>query len=145
MIVCRPATPEDRVFILSTWIDSFRESPWCPPVAFDRMYKLFWNEFAAHLDRPNCATFVAEDQLLLGFIAGDVSVRPPLVFYVNVKAPYRRRGIATKLFAALNINPRLPFDYAFKTQKVVDLERKIPHAQHQYNILKFPEGQGYRR
>lgn len=95
------------------------------------------------LDRPSASTAVAFDRdsdVLQGFISADSSQPMRHVFYLYVKEPYRRTGIARGLFAAVAIDPLVPFTYACRTAVVGWLSSKIPFAKHDHLRARFPEG-----
>jgi hypothetical protein len=141
----RPATPADRDFIVSTWSSSFRTSVYAGPLNMATYADVMHREIRLILDHPTTLTLVAADpvevdergrQFLYGFIAlrQHIERRPPYVYYVYVKAPYRRGraqfglelGYATQLFRAARIDPRSPFFYSHPTGWCSTLASKIP-------------------
>jgi GNAT superfamily N-acetyltransferase len=81
---------------------------------------------------------------LYGFISGDTSESVPAVYYVYIKEPYRRGGIATRLFEALGVRPTERFTYACRTAIVPTLSRSIPAARFNPAILRYPKDRGTR-
>lgn len=159
-MIFRAATISDRVFIVSSWLDSYRDDPLAGMIAMDDWYPTMWPQVERLLNRPTATTIVAcesDDSLLYGFICAELDHarprsrrhHPPLVHYCYVKAPYRRweprPGIASQLFDAIGIDPSGQFDYTYKTRTVNQLARKIPLASHQPMLARFAPGKGYRR
>lgn len=158
LIIC-PATEADRRFIVSAWLDSFRDATTAGMIHMDDWYAVMWPQVVRLLDREGCTTLVAcepDDSMLYGFICGEVDIsrprsrrqRPPVVNYCYVKTPYRRwakPGIARRLFGAIGIDPQTQFDYTYKTAVVSQLAHKIPLASHQPMLARFNPGKGYRR
>lgn len=137
----RPATPADEVFVTSGWSASYRMSR---DVAFvqmsdyaDHMHKVI----AAVLARPRVKVLVSEGEVLRGFLVYEESDigNPPLVIYIFVAQPYRKRGIARELFAAANIDPSKPFEYAARTRTSWELSRKTPLARYNPYRARFAE------
>lgn len=150
-IAYRESREEDRVFIVSSWLDSFRESHTAGMIAMADFYDLMWGQIEKLLDRPGARCVIAcnvgDPNQLHGFIAfdRDTGRDPPVVFYVYTKAPFRRWGIARGLFAAAGIPPDGRFDYTHKTSVAVRLANKIPLARWQPMLARFPKGDGIRR
>ena len=147
----RDAIPADRVFVISSWLDSYRDSDTAGMIAMSDWYAVMWPQVEKVIDRFGARTIVAHDtdEHLYGFISADATTKPPLVFYCYVKAPYRRwepkRGYARQLFAAIGIDPAKPFDYSYKTREIGRLANKIPLASWQPMLTRFPPGKGIRR
>lgn len=139
----RIAEPADRDFIVSGWSASYRLSDRAGMIAMDDWADVMHPQIVKVLDRPSASTVVAHDTatgVLQGFICADRNGALPMVFYVYVKEAYRRTGIARGLFAAVAINPLLPFTYACRTALVGRLRDKIPSAKHDHLRARFPEG-----
>jgi len=96
------------------------------------------------LARPNVRTILAveatDQNFVYGFIAGDTSRGVPVVYFVYVKEPYRKEGIARGLFGELGVDPRRKFIYVAKTGVVAEIARanKIPFAQFNNNEARYP-------
>lgn len=147
-VAIREADASDRRFVISSWLDSFRNSYNAGLIGMSDWWAVMHPQIEKVLDRAGVRTLVAyetreKDRVadLYGFITFDSTVKPTMVFYVYVKAPYRRAGYrngkrvgdghARILFAAAGIDPLSPFDYACKTQDVAALSTKIPRARWQ--------------
>jgi len=141
----RAMQPQDRMFVVSMWSSSYRMSHSAGFISMARWAEVMHREIGRVIDSPLVATAVAYSpgepgtpDHLYGFISyeEDDDMPSPYVFYVAVKAPYRRarsrlglqRGIAEQLFAAANIDPRAPFRYACETPYVMEMRAKIPRA-----------------
>lgn len=135
MIAFRPALPRDRDFIVSAWSASLRKSDYAGMIANEHWADIMRPQIERVLDSRGMQVTVACETGatpgvadLYGFIAADLSRMVPVVGYVFVKQAYRRSGIARRLFAAVGIDPKLPFDFICRTAIVEKLERHIPHA-----------------
>jgi hypothetical protein len=156
MIAFRPMEPQDRAFVIGSWVDSSRTANCAGQIAMEDWDAIMTVQIGKVLDRP-AQVIVAHDPSddepglvdLLGFIAYDVrSFRLPFVYYVYVKQNYRRwgydngtrvgDGIARRLFAAAGIEPSKPFQYSGNTRKVRKLERKVPLARWAPLLARFP-------
>jgi len=150
-IAYRESREEDRVFVVSSWLDSFRESHTAGMIAMATFYDKMWGEIENLMDRSGSRTIIAcnagDPNQLHGFVTFDLDTGtdPPVVHYLYVKAPFRRWGIARGLFAAAGINSERPMDYTFKTSVVVRLANKIPLARWQPMLARFPKSDGRRR
>jgi GNAT superfamily N-acetyltransferase len=145
MIVFRPMTDADRTFVCDSWVSSLRTSYDAGMTPMSRWHERAWGDVEHYLDRPNVRTIVAcekKDQAFLyGFICADPSEQiehiggdrtrtwPAFVYYIFVKAPYRRDGIARSLFDAVGIDPRGRWLYGWATPLARDLKMKIPLAK----------------
>jgi GNAT superfamily N-acetyltransferase len=138
----RPALDSDRHFIVSAWSQSYRTAYTAGMISDGNWYDVMDREVGIALDRPDVRTLVASTaDGLLGFITADTDERPPLVYYVYCKAPYRRMGIARQLFSAIGIDPALPFFYVCSTPMVRTLARKIPLSRWQPLYGRFPKSE----
>jgi hypothetical protein len=140
VILTRPATTADRAFIVSGWSSSYRMSRDCT-TPMELYAKQKHEEVEYYLARAKALVAHGETGVLFGVIVYDPStyvatinrrqvIRDGFVFYVYVASPFRRRRIASHLFAAAGINPYQRFGYACRTQWSWDLRSKIPNAQH---------------
>lgn len=142
MIFYRPATASDRHFIVSAWTQSYRTAFTAGMISDGNWYEVMDREVGIALDRPDVRTLVAStDAGLLGFVTADTEERPPLVYFVYCKAPYRRMGIARGLLHAIGIDPSQQFFYVCSTPMVRTLARKIPLARWQPLYGRFPKAE----
>ncbi len=151
----RPATAEDRTFVISSWLDSQRTSYSAGLIAMEDWYKVQWPQYEKIIDRTDMRTLVAYEKrdptFLYGFIVADPTEQrveekdgavrwwPALVVYVFVKQNYRRTGIARRLFDAVEIDPEKPFLYASNTQQASRLASKVPLAKFHPLAVRFPK------
>ncbi len=139
------AGQRDRTFIVERWLEAYRTSHTAGMIQMPNWFRVMRPEFEAILARPNAVAYVAhakaDRDLLLGFIAGEIEPKPPMVFFVYVKDQYRRAGIARDLFAALGVDPEADFEYACSTADSAMLRSKIPRAKWWPLRARFPEGQ----
>jgi hypothetical protein len=114
----RRARPADEPFIISGWSSSYRMSRDCAFIQMDGYADVMHPIVRSVLARPRTQTIVSEGDVLRGFISFEHSAigNPPLVHYVFVALPYRRRGIARGLFDAAGIDPSQPFEQSCRTR-----------------------------
>lgn len=143
-ITFRPAAgrdSEDRTFIVSTWSSSWKGSNYAGIIDADDWSAIMRPQFEKHLERPDARAIIAcernDPSYFYGWIAGDVVERTPVVWYVYVKEPYRRTGIARRLFAALGVDPARRFIYACGSPMAIRLADKIPLARLNPNGLRY--------
>lgn len=152
MISFRPAIEADEHFIVSSWTQSYRDSYTAGFIQVEDWYAIMDAQVAKAMKRPDVRSIVAcssdDPDQLLGFITADTEEKPPLVYYVYVKKPFRKGGrgrlwngpgCARGLFAAIGIDPAKPFYYVCETAVVPILERKIPMAKHMPLYGRFPK------
>ena len=141
-IAHRIATAADHDFIISSWSISYKKSHTAGIIQADDWATVMRPQFAKILARSGMRTVLAhaEDDAnyFYGWIAGDASPQSvPVVAYIYVKEPYRRKGIARGLFAALGVDPSKHFVYACKTGIVSELSSKIPFARFNNNDIRY--------
>jgi GNAT superfamily N-acetyltransferase len=146
----RESPPDDRSFIVETWITSCRNRPSIVSVGdWHGVMSLAINRIlasgakvivAADADAdPGVADLLgwlayepnavdrAYDERTRGFdyrrvpLADRDRSMDPLVWYCFVKAPYRKHGVARRLFAHARIDPRGRFHYIVETSVVAEL------------------------
>lgn len=138
MIAFRPMVADDRQFVISGWSSSFRTSDYSGMISNANYARVMHAEIGLIINRPTTSIVVACEpgeldhqgrEFLYGFIAVRTGGKP-YVYYCSVKERFRERRIARRLFAAVGIDPRLAFRYAYRTRFVDDLASKIPEATH---------------
>jgi GNAT superfamily N-acetyltransferase len=141
----RPAQPEDRTFVIDSWISSYRTSYAAGLIDMEHYHSVMWAQAERYIDRPDVRTIVAvekrDPRFIYGFVCADTTpqleltergpprIWPALVYYVFVKAAYRRTGVARGLFGAVGVEPGGRFLYACKTPIVSTLGARIPQAK----------------
>lgn len=141
----RPAEDEDRHFIVNGVITSYRMSMTAANLVPMESYRaVMWPAIEAIMARPNVRSVVAYETTetdriadLYGFILADTVLHPALVYYVFVASPYRRAGIARRLFEAIGVDPRKPFSMAATTEWTHRLQHKIPMAKYRPILARF--------
>lgn len=151
-VAIRAAKATDRDLIIHAWVESFRLANTAGMIAMDDWWDVMAPQVVRVLDRAGSRTLVAYETEeaggvadLYGFITFDREPEPPwrslpIVFYVYVKAPYRREGYARRLFDAAGIHPAKPFVYACSTPAEAEIRRarKIPSAQWRPLLARYP-------
>jgi hypothetical protein len=145
----RPSEPDDRNFIVDSWVRSYQFAHAAGVIATERWFPVMIPEVERLLDRPGSRTVVAyktdePDRLadLQGFITVDTDDETwgiPVIHYVFVKEFYRKSGRARGLFAAAGVDPKRPFIYTATTGVVSRIyhERKIPFARWDPLVARF--------
>ncbi len=141
-IAYRPAEIRDAEFIVSNWSRTYKASKSCGMIAPEDWAAVMHRQIQQLLNRPEVQTIVAYentvDDFLYGFIAGNPVGSPPFVFWVHVKENYRKAGYARGLFAALGIDPALPFAYTCWTPIIMKVSSKIPRTTH-IPLTRYPQ------
>ena len=121
----------DAMFVVATWASSYKAAHAAGIIASENWPAVMHPTLLGILRRGGSRAIVAAEppDFLYGFIAGDLSGPLPVVWYVYVKAPYRRGGIARGLFNALGVAPEEPFLYACRTSITTRLQHKIRLAK----------------
>lgn len=144
----REALPADHRFVVKSWVASYRDSDSAGLIAVGDWYAVMVPQVTAAMSRPDVRTVLAYETTnddpgsnAYGFIVADTAERRPLVYYLYVKQPYRRSGVARGLFAAVGVDPGLPFDFVCMTEVVSTLRRKIPMARWTPRAGRFPKSE----
>jgi hypothetical protein len=139
----RPATPDDRRFVVSAWSSSYKTAHTAGMIHTDDWATVMHAQIERLIARPDVRTIVAFERkdptFVYGFICGDPTGSVPIVFYVYTKEPYRRSGHARGLFGAIGISPLGRFLYACKTAIVPTLTGKIPSARFDPSVARYPK------
>lgn len=155
---CRPFVESDREFVVSTWSSSFRTSYAAGVIPMDAWAGIMRPVLSGFLDRPDVRTIVSFERtspdFLYGFATVDTTEQhdrdakgrwvswPAVVYYVFVKANFRRWGIARGLLKAAGVDVAGRFLFACKTSIGIDLaERKAPLAKWNPLVVRFPKPQ----
>ena len=150
MILTRPAIADDRDFIVSGWSASLRSSRDIPLVPMDTYAATFRPIVEHHLAVASALVAHGEAGVLFGFLAYDPTTYVAMlgrrratlygyVLYAYVAAPFRRRGVARRLFAAAGILPDQRFGYACRTRSSWELRSKIPLAEYEPFRARYEE------
>jgi GNAT superfamily N-acetyltransferase len=131
------ASPTESHFIVDSWVRATMYAHAAGLIAFEDYFAVKIPQVEKVLHRPSVRTLVAyetDDDTrvadLYGFITAHTGVVPQgLVYFVFVKEPYRRQGVARRLFHAVGIDPSKPFLFGEKTGVVTDLQYKIAAAK----------------
>ena len=139
----RPATADDRRFVISAWSSSFKVSYSAGIISSEDWAPVMWTQIGKLLERPETTTVVAferdEPTFLYGFVSGDVTEpKAPIVHYVYAKEAFRRAGVAQALLKELGIVTWRPFRYTCKTPILTPLADKIPHAKWDPTFARYP-------
>lgn len=138
-----PGRPEDSRHcspIVSMWSSSYKKAHkagliWHADWA-SIMHPQITRMFEVHELRAILAYERDDPDFLYGFIVGDTSEVVPVIYYVFVKRPYRRSGIARALFRALGVDPTKYFVYTCETSDAAPFAR---HARFNPLEARFPK------
>jgi GNAT superfamily N-acetyltransferase len=140
-IVIRRMRPEDRAFVVSSWVASFRRSPHAGMISMESWRDVMTAEVERVLARPRVKVLVVSDADAVDHLADlighlvwqepSTAAEPPLVFFTYVKHGYRGNGFARRLFRVAGIDPTSPFNYVCQTRAAASLAEagKLPRAR----------------
>lgn len=134
---------EDRAFVISTWSRSFKVCHSAGLISSESWPVVMHAELERILDRDGARVILATDKFdtdfFFGWIAADTSGAVPVLDYVYVKEPYRRRAVARRLFDAIGIDPTRYFVYVCRGPSFGQLAGKITHARYNPNEVRYPK------
>ena len=163
MIAYRLATPDDIPFVVSSWVESYRDSHSAGMISMDRWEDVMVPEVQRVLSRPGVSIHVAYHpgetdarSDIYGWLAVErdfevpekvqirgrwerrlVKSEAPLLHYLYVKNVYRLSGVARGLFKTAGIDPSKRFYFTCRTGVVKKLEGKVPQAEWSPLIARF--------
>lgn len=131
---------QERRFVLDSWLKSYKNSHAAGLIDAYRWYEVMVPQLELIFARPGVRTLIAHNPErpaddyagLFGFICGEPDSDPRFVYYVFIKEPYRRLGIARGLLGALGLKSNDQFEYGCKTSILTfpaNLQTKIPYAR----------------
>jgi GNAT superfamily N-acetyltransferase len=124
----RDALDDDRAFVVDSWLMSFRLSHFAGPISMRRYRDVYSLEIEDLLLRPLCCVRVAYNNLspgqIFGFLCFEGGHKHPVIHYLYVKQPLRRRGIAKLLVQDASINLDRRFVYTYRTPLAHDLTKR---------------------
>ena len=136
-VVYRPMRPDERGFVISSWLLSYRKSMSAGIVPMDRWWEIMEPVVARYLARSR--VIVAADPTettrtadLFGHVVYETPPgRLPFVWYVYVKHDYRRNGLARGLLRTAGITVDTPIHYGCRTPVLTRLHEagKLPRAE----------------
>ena len=151
-ILNRAFLPSDKDFILSSWARSFMRSQDTGPIPIELYFETYRQVIEHVLTRPRVRIHVAVDPdmeapfEIHGYIVAEPGpfrkgvrdVEKPAVHFLYVKETRRRKGLATSLMRAAQVDPRQPFFFTFRTPDARALVRAC-YWQGEYhpNIVKY--------
>lgn len=140
----RDALDTDRDFVRSGWSASYKHSYAGGMITSDEWATVMHRQIDLIRAREGVRTIVAYENtdptFLYGFVTGDTrNPDAPVVYYIFVKAPYRKAGYARGLFAALGVDPDERFFYVAKTSVVTRMADKIRRARWEPLFARYPD------
>jgi hypothetical protein len=139
----KPADSDGCSPVVAMWSASYKKSHYAGMIWHEDWAAVMHPQISRVLNRPNIRTVIAYDaddkDFIYGFISADTTESVPVVYYVYVKEPYRKQGIARRLFKAIGVDPTRRFVYTSKTGIVAELAHKIPSARFNNNEARYPK------
>ena len=133
----------ERQFMITTWASSYKKSFAAGIITSEDWPAVMHQQLGKILDRAGARAIIAYEKsdadYFYGWIAGDTTDAVPIVYYVYVKEPYRRSGIARGLFSALGVEPGAYFVHVCETPKSIELASKIPRARFNPLEVRYPK------
>lgn len=114
----RPLEADDINFLYNSWLQSYRAAPSARPMTNDVYFATQKAIIHNCLQRGN--VLLAVDTEDPSSIFGYICYEPQLVHFIYVKYPFRKLGIAKKLFAEAQIdltNPIIVTHWTFASQQ----------------------------
>lgn len=151
-LVFRAATEPDMRFVVDAWCSSYKTSFSSGLIQIEDWFPIMIGQIEKVVARPDVVVTlacIADEQPpadIAGFIVADTSEQPPLVYYVFVKAHYRRgrrlgmaTGIGEQLFEAIGVHLDKPFNYVCQTLTALQLRVKMPLAKWAPLLGRYPK------
>lgn len=123
----RPPTPTDENFILSSWLESYRRSPWSGVLPDTAFYDSHRTHLQSIVSRPATSILCcyAPSEAPPNDLFGWVCWEGGTLHYIYIKHLYRKMGVAKALLARTGLDPaKVVTTYTFKTRAAVDYTRK---------------------
>jgi hypothetical protein len=141
MISHRPATADDRRFVVSAWSSSYKAAHTAGMIHTDDWATVMHRQIERLIARPEVKTIVAFERkdvsFVYGFVCGDPSGPVPIIYYVYTKEPYRRSGHARGLFGAIGIDPVKRFEYTCSTAVISSMRHRLPSARFNPALARY--------
>lgn len=143
-IVFRLMVPEDIAYIKSTFLKSFRNSPFTnhiPNKAYFSFYSPLFDSLLSGGSSSSSSSVVVlavspeDTNHIYAWAVWEVLGSVPVLHYTYTKLAYRKFGIASSLLRGTGFNLDLPFFYTHYSRDAEQLRRKYPHAVHNPFIL----------
>lgn len=104
----RPGRPEDLNFVFATLLRSYKSDSYFAMRIPDTLFYLCHHKVVEHiLAKPatklSIITPVDEPNTILGYLLIEKYAKKDVVHFCYVKSPFRRYGLATKLFQAADV------------------------------------------
>lgn len=125
-IAFRPPLEQDTNFILSSWAESFRRSPWSGVLPDKAFYDAHRAHLRSILSRPSTSILccVAEGEEPPNDMFGWGCWEGKTLHYIYVKHLYRKMGVGRAILSRTGLDPKSEVvTYTFKTRAAVDYTR----------------------
>lgn len=127
MWVIREPLPEERRFIVDSWLESFRLSDFAGTFPMSDYRRVYFPALVELLERPRVTARVATVEgvpdLVVGYAVAEAGRPEPCLHYVYTKGEYRRQGCAAALLPTVGIDVGRPWVYTHRTAMSSSLAR----------------------
>ena len=136
-VTTRPMKEEDRSFVFSTWLKSYRQSEWARSMSNDTFFSYHKHIVEEILNKPGTAVNVlcgidGDEDTLYGYVVAEKVADKYLVHFMYCKYSFRKMGLMSKLIQDLGY---------FSTERVnfiTHLPRNYKTFQKKYNLEYNP-------
>ncbi len=128
-LIIAPAREKDLGLVYDAWLDAFYDAHASGPMPSD-VYRAAYRETIRRILTMTPALVARsprDENLLYGFVCATAA--PPVLYFLYVKQPYRRRGFARALMQHVGLTPAKRFVFTFKTALATELVEHWPHAR----------------
>lgn len=123
----RPAIPEDFAFVMDSWLNSWRKSPWAGTIRNDEYFKVQRSTIEGLIGRgAEVLVATSESGRILGWVCYEVVSDRAAIHYLYVKDAFIPLGIGALLVD--RIPGTKPGFYSHRYRQVIDLCRGWTHA-----------------
>lgn len=116
----RPMLPEELPAVLESWAGTFRSSRYAGCIPNDKFYAVTYDAITQLVNRGMAVTVLTpanRPEQMLGWIAHESDTRDmqPVVHYLFVKQPFRKRGLGRLLMDSIGAVKGSKFIYTYCT------------------------------
>jgi len=119
--------PDDRNFILATWLRCFRQSPFTKHIPNDIFFDMHQQVIERFWKRPTAKTKIAcledDENVIMGYLAFE-NTRPETLHFCYVKETLQGEGVARELFkqSGIDLNEVHHFTHFTKDMETVSVK-----------------------
>ena len=117
-IVIRHWGDEDKPFIMSSWLRSFKSSRYAGPIPNNMYWTVYAQAIEQILDRDGVKVLIAcnpeKESQIFGYIVLEQNHEAPVVHWLYIKQPFRGWGMARSLMGFCHILKHTEFSYTYR-------------------------------